>query len=92
MPGHIFVRGGALSPRGDASLFWSGDTVWIASTRHAGVRAVCPEWVRAPLGAAFVSTPPAGSAPVIEIVDGGVEGGAEPRIVRFSDGPCRATA
>lgn len=91
MPGHVLVRGGALSPRGDASLFWSGDTVWIASTRHAEVRAVCPERVRAPLGAAFVSTPAAGGTPVIEIIDGGVAGAAEPRIIRFSDDQCRTS-
>lgn len=91
LPAHVFVRGGALSPRGDASLFWSGDTVWIASARHAEVHAVCRERVRAPLGAAFVSTPPAGRAPVIEIIDGGVEGEDEPRLIRFSDGQCRAT-
>lgn len=92
LPAHVVVRGGALSPRGDASLFWSGDTVWIASTRHAEVRAVCPESVRAPLGAAFVSTPPAGRAPAIEIIDGGVEGEEGPRLIRFSDGQCRDTA
>ncbi|MDE2721288.1 MAG: hypothetical protein F4X22_16300 [Gemmatimonadales bacterium] len=92
MPGHILVRGGALSPRGDASLFWSGDTVWVASTRHAEARAVCPERIRAPLGAAFVSTPAAGGAPVIEIIDGGMAGADEPRIIRFSDDQCRATA
>ena len=92
MPGHVLVRGGALSPRGDASLFWSGDTVWIASTRHAEARAVCPERVRAPLGAAFVSTPAAGGAPVIEIIDGGMAGADEPQIIRFSDDQCRAIA
>lgn len=92
MPEHSLVRGGALSPRGNASLFWSGDTVWIASTRHAKARAVCPERVRAPLGAAFVSPPAAGGAPVIEIIDGGMPGADEPRIIRFSDDQCRATA
>ena len=92
LPPHVVVRGGALSPRGDASLFWSGDTVWIASTRLAEVRAVCPERVRAPLGAAFLSTPAAGRAPAIEIIDGGVEGEEEPRLIRFSGGQCRETA
>ena len=92
MPGHLLVRGGALSPRGDASLFWSSDTVWVASTRHAEARAVCPERVRAPLGAAFVGTPAAGGAPVIEIIDRGVAGTDEPQIIRFSDDQCRATA
>lgn len=92
LPAHVVVRGGALSPRGDASLFWSGDTVWIATTRRDEVRAVCPERVRAPLGAAFVSAPAAGRAPAIEIIDGGVEGEEEPRLIRFSDGECRDTA
>ena len=92
LPAHVVVRGGALSPRGDASLFWSRDTVWIATTRHDEVRAVCPERVRAPLGAAFVSTPAAGRAPAIEIIDGGVESEEEPRLIRFADGQCRATA
>ncbi|WP_428273763.1 hypothetical protein [Candidatus Palauibacter sp.] len=92
MPAHVVVRGGALSPRGDASLFWSGDTVWIATTRHDEVRAVCPERVRAPLGAAFVIAPAAGRAPAIEIIDGGVQGEEEPRLIRFADGHCRATA
>lgn len=92
MPAHVVVRGGALSPRGDASLFWSGDTVWIATTRRDEVRAVCPERVRAPLGAAFVSPQAAGRAPVIEIVDGGMEGEEEPRLIRFSGGQCRDTA
>ena len=92
LPAHVVVRGGALSPRGDAILFWSGDTVWIASTRHAEVRAVCPERVRAPLGAAFVGAPAAGRAPAIEIIDGGIEGEEEPRLIRFADGQCRDTA
>jgi hypothetical protein len=92
LPAHVVVRGGALSPRGDASLFWSGDTVWIAATRHAEVRAVCPARVRAPLGAAFIGASAAGREPDIEIIDGGVEGEEEPRLIRFADGRCRATA
>lgn len=91
MPGHVLVRGGALSPRGDASLLWSGDTVWVVSIRQAEPRAVCPERVRAPLGAAFVGTAAAGGASIIEIIDGGVAGD-EPRIIRLSDDQCRATA
>lgn len=92
MPAHAAVRGGALSPRGDASLFWSGDTVWVASARHAQVRAVCADSVRAPLGAAFISAPQTGRAAAVEIIDGAVGGVDKPRIIHFSDGECRATA
>ncbi len=53
---------------------------------------MCPERVRAPLGAAFVSTPAAGGGPVIEIIDGGMAGADEAQIIRFSDDQCRATA
>ncbi|WP_420462889.1 hypothetical protein [Candidatus Palauibacter sp.] len=90
MPANIAVHGGALSPRGDGSLFWSSDTVWIASPEHPEVRRICPEMVRAPFGAAFMGDGSSTEAPVVEIVDGGVEGRIGPRLIRFSNGACRA--
>ncbi|WP_419940997.1 hypothetical protein [Candidatus Palauibacter sp.] len=91
MPANIVVHGGALFPQGDGSLFWSTDTVWMASPEHSEVRPICPQVVHAPLGAAFLGDDgsPKG-APVVEIVDGGAEGMFGPRLIRFSNGACRA--
>lgn len=90
MPANIFLHGGRLSPRGDGSLFWSSDTVWIASPQHLTVRPICPHMVQAPLGAAFTGDEAATEAPVVEILDGGVEGTTGPRLIRYSNGKCRA--
>ena len=87
----VVVQGGILSPRGRQHLFWSGDTVWIASSGDPALHPICPEIVRAPLGAAFVGDDLAAAAPAIEILDGGAEGVAELRLITFSGGECRAT-
>lgn len=89
----VLVLGGALSPHGGGGVFWSADTVWIAANQ-GDVRPICPERVRAPLGAAFVTDPSSAEAgnshtPTIEIVDGGMDEGGGPRIIRFSGGECR---
>ncbi|WP_420462894.1 hypothetical protein [Candidatus Palauibacter sp.] len=86
MPANIVVHGGALSPRGAGSLFWSSDTVWSASPERPDVRRICPEMVHAPLGAAFMGDGPPTDPPVVEIVDGGVEGTLGPRLIQFSNG------
>lgn len=70
LPAEVVVRGGALSPEGDGTLFWSADTVWLAPSGAAAVSPVCPEIVRAPLGAAFAANDLAASAPVIAIILG----------------------
>ena len=90
MPANIVVHGGALSPRGDGILFWSGDTVWITSPEHPAVRPICPQMVQSPLGAAFTGARLPTDRAVVVIVDAGVEGKVGPQLIRFSNGVCRA--
>ena len=90
LPAEVVVRGGALSPEGDGTVFWSADTVWLASSGGAA-SPVCPEIVRAPLGAAFSANDLAASAPNMEILAAGAEGVEELRFISFSGGECRAT-
>ncbi|WP_419936739.1 hypothetical protein [Candidatus Palauibacter sp.] len=86
---NVVLHGGALSPRGGGSVFWSSDTVWIASPDDPRVHPICAEMVRAPMGAAFIDDGAPTNSLAVEIVDAGVERAAGPRLIRFSDGECR---
>ena len=101
LPINIVLHGGQLSPTPGVNVLWSADTVWMTSPGDPDPRPVCPERVRAPLGAAFVNDASeqdasyngaASPTPAIEIVDVGAEGSEAVRLVRFSNGECSSAA